>query len=1091
MTDAKTPVPKPAKSAGEQPKTKRRRRWGRRAGIGLVVCAVVYILFGFFGVPLLIQKVGVPRLDARLRGAVALDRAAFNPFTLALTLEGLAIDDDAGERLAGFERFDGDFQLVASIFRPGFRFRRAVVTGPEGFIAIDDAGRINLIDQLEDTPTTSAGEPLRRIPRIVITELAALDASATFRDERLDEVFEKRIEHLNFTIDGLDTDPEHENNHRIVAALADGAAVEWTGAFYLNPLTATGSLTLTGLDLPSFMPYASQFTSLRIDEGRLSVEVGYDLAPVREQDRASVAVQRVLLEDIVVNESGERVLGAPLVEVTGVEIDADARRLAVGAVRIENSDASIVREAGGALRIARFEREARERREAAALDRSQRVDVRSIEYPLVQLETAIRHLVEDVTLDWTIDVGAIEIDGAAATFADRSTPDPVRIELSAISLEAGPIRSGEDFRTPFTGTARLDGSAPLAATGQIRPLEFGAEVQVEASDIALATFAPYLPRELPEPFPAPRLTGGAAGASGAATLSMRDGEPITLTWRGEAGVTALEARDQAGERTLLEAEALALDGEARATLAADGPALQWEGAATARGARLDADLGQSLAGAVGDATVRGALALDAETLTFDGDVDAAGLVVDVPEQDGLHGEAASARLSGIAFDQGAGSLAVGSVAVQAPAVRRRMDLVRTGAPASGSAPEVETEIALPALPLALRIDTLALRDGRIELIDTAGAEDLSIIVESADLDLANIASDGQTIATIALSAAVQGSGALRVNGEVDAFRAPPYADVVVEMDALPTRPYSPLVEPRLGWSIDRGRLTLRLPVRAEDGRVDGRLGVTLSEFYLGERVEAPDAPDLPLKLGINLLRNRNNEIPVDVPFSGDMTDPKFTLGGVIWEAFFGILGRAATAPFQLLANAFAPGKDVDLSQAPFAPGADSLTPDTLSTVDTLGRALVERPALTLTATGVFDPVADGDALRRAALDASLLTRAQAADPGVMGLDDASYLVQLEALFAERFPDRAPIRVPVPPGARDQIDVAPEEMEAALLGSIDIAEAQLADLARRRAEAAARAMIADAGVESARITIGDPRPATDDESPRVVFDLGGG
>jgi hypothetical protein len=1080
----------------EAAKPKRRRRWGRRTLIALVLCAVAYTLFGFFGVPFLIHKIGLEGLDDRLRGSVTLERAAFNPFTLAVTLEGLAIDDDAGERLAGFERFDGDFQLLATIFRPGLRFRRAVVTGPEGFIAIDESGRINLIEQLEDTPADASGEPLRRIPRIVIEELAALDASATFRDARLEEVFEKRVEDLNFTISGFDTDPEHENTHRIVASLAGGAAIEWTGSFYLNPLTAAGTLMLTGLDLPSFMPYASQFTSLRVTEGRLSIEVAYELAPVRAQDRASVEVQRVLLEDVSVQEAGEPILAAPLVEVTGLAIDADARRLSVGALRIENGSADIVREADGSLRIVRFEREARERREAAALDRSARVDVQAIEYPLVQLETAIRHLIEDVRLDWTIEVGSIELESANATFTDRSTPDPVRIELSAINLEAGPVLSSEDFRTPFAVRAMLDGASALAATGEVRPLEFGAEVQVEASEVALATFAPYLPRELPEPLPAARLTGGAAGASGTITLSMREGEAIAITWAGEAGVAALEARDESGERTLLAAESLGASGEASATLAPDGPVIRWDGDATARGVHLDADIGQPLAGAVGDATVRGRLALGADgapgALTFDGDVEASVLELDAPEQEGLRAEVGSARLGAVAFDKAAGTLSIASVSAQSPSVRRRMDLVRAeSAPDEESAQTVEAEIALPPLPVALRIDALAVRDGRIELIDSGGAEALSILVEGANLDMGGIATDGQTAATIDLAAIVQGSGALRVSGEVDAFRAPPYADVVVEMDALPTRPYSPLVEPRLGWSIDRGRLTLRLPVRAEDGRVDGRLGVTLSDFYLGQRVEAPGAPDLPLKLGINLLRNRQNEIPVDVPFSGDMTDPKFTLGGVIWEAFFGIIGRAATAPFQLLANAFAPGESIDLSQVGFEPGSDTLTPGALSTVDTLGRALVERPALALEATGVYDPEADREALRRAALDANLLARAQQADPGVMGLDDAAYRVQLEALFAERFPERAPIRVPVPPGARDQLDVAPEEMQSALLGAIEVADDELAALATRRAEAVVRAMVADTGVERDRITIGEPRAAEAEESARVIFDLGGG
>jgi len=1085
----------------DEPKTKRprkRRRWLRRGLITLALLAIAYTLFGFFGVPALIKGVGISRISDRLRGEASLERAAFNPFTLALTLEGFGIDNESGQRVAGFERFEGDFELLATVFQPGFRFDRAIVTAPMGLAAIDRNGRVNLLDIVEPSPAPAEpGEPLETIPRIVIRELAVLGASATFRDETPSEPFEKQLADLNFTINDLDTDPEHENAFQIVAALEDGTAVEWNGTFFVNPLTASGSLTMTGLDLSSFMPYAGELTTLDLSSGRMSMEVSYEIAPVRETDRAALTVASVVLEDVEVAEAGgERVLSAPRVALRDIDADADGRRLSIGEVRVEGGVASVVREENGELRAMRFGREA-EAAQRAARDREQerasRVDVQAIEYPLVQLATAVRQLVMDLQNEWEIDIEKIALDDSGASFEDRSTPSPVLARIESVSLEAGPVRSSEQFRTPFTVAATING-APIAASGEVRPLEIAAEVDVEGDGLALAPFAPYLPTEFPEPAPAARLAGGEAGFNGRATFAMRDGEALEATWEGAVGLDALEAQSPEGGATLLSVRSFGLDGAANLRLLESGPALEWNGATTVADARVDADIGQRLMASAQSASVQSSLRLggDTEGLRFTGDVEAGGYSLDAPDLDDLQISGESARLGGIDFDQAGATLAVDQVSAQAPRIRRRMTLtpveqVAEEAAEPGGAPGVR---GVTGLPLQVRVGQVGVRAGHLEIVDSTISEEPAVVVDEIEIDLANIVSDGATPTDVNFRAVVQSSGGVEVTGQADAFRELPFADLVVRVQGVPMRPYSPLAAPRLGFEIDRGRVTVEVPVRAEEGHVEGRLDVLLDAFYLGERVEAPQAPDVPMKLGLNLLRNRNDQIKVNVPFSGEMTDPSFTLGGVITNAFFDLLGRAATAPFQLLANAIGGGADLDLSQVAFEPGSADLSADALSVVDALGRALYERPALSLVATGVYDPAADAEALRRAALDASLLARAQEDDPGVMGLDDARYLAQLEALFAERFPARAPVRVPVPPGARDQVDVPAEEMESALLAQFEVTDEQLAALARERAEACVEVIVADAGVESGRLRLGEPRAVQEDESAKVAFEIRG-
>ncbi|MGH8795641.1 MAG: DUF748 domain-containing protein, partial [Caldimonas sp.] len=92
--------------------------------------------------------------------------------------------------------------------------------------------------------------------------------------------------------------------------------------------------------------------------------------------------------------------------------------------------------------------------------------------------------------------------------------------------------------------------------------------------------------------------------------------------------------------------------------------------------------------------------------------------------------------------------------------------------------------------------------------------------------------------------------------------------------------------------------------------------------------------------------------------------------------------RAVTAPFTLLANAFGGGAGgtQQLSHVAFEPGSAEVGAAITPTLDTLAKALADRPALKLEITGRADPAIDAPALRKAYLE-RLLRQAKAQATG--------------------------------------------------------------------------------------------------------------
>jgi hypothetical protein len=60
--------------------------------------------------------------------------------------------------------------------------------------------------------------------------------------------------------------------------------------------------------------------------------------------------------------------------------------------------------------------------------------------------------------------------------------------------------------------------------------------------------------------------------------------------------------------------------------------------------------------------------------------------------------------------------------------------------------------------------------------------------------------------------------------------------------------------------------------------------------------------DVPVKLALFILKDINGDITLDVPVSGDLSDPKTRIGPIIWDTFKGFKVKIVASPFKALGN---------------------------------------------------------------------------------------------------------------------------------------------------------------------------------------------
>ena len=144
--------------------------------------------------------------------------------------------------------------------------------------------------------------------------------------------------------------------------------------------------------------------------------------------------------------------------------------------------------------------------------------------------------------------------------------------------------------------------------------------------------------------------------------------------------------------------------------------------------------------------------------------------------------------------------------------------------------------------------------------------------------------------------------------------------------------------------------------------------MVVEQLQLGEKVDSPDAVDLPIRLAVALLKDTEGKISIELPVTGDLNDPQFSVMPIVWQTLRNLVLRAAQAPFKFIGGLISGGDAQDLGSVAFAAGSSDLAPDAQGALDKLAAALKERPALRLEIEGTSAQSSDGPLIAQQRLE---------------------------------------------------------------------------------------------------------------------------
>ncbi|NMZ35216.1 DUF748 domain-containing protein [Pseudomonas proteolytica] len=280
-------------------------------------------------------------------------------------------------------------------------------------------------------------------------------------------------------------------------------------------------------------------------------------------------------------------------------------------------------------------------------------------------------------------------------------------------------------------------------------------------------------------------------------------------------------------------------------------------------------------------------------------------------------------------------------------------------PADSGAKSTAKSSASNEKPLGIRIGQIAINDGSANFADFSLTPNFATAIQQLNGQIGTIDSRQAKPASVDIKGKVDRYAPVTIKGSVNPFDPMAALDIATSFKRVELTTLTPYSGKFAGFRIRKGRLNLDLHYVITKGQLKAENKVVVEQLQLGEKVDSADAVDLPIRLAIALLKDTDGKISIELPVTGDLNNPQFSVMPIVWQTLRNLVVRAATAPFKFIGGLVTGGGAQDLGNVSFAAGSSALSKDAESALDSLAKALKERPALRLEIEGTAAASSDG------------------------------------------------------------------------------------------------------------------------------------
>ncbi len=385
----------------------------------------------------------------------------------------------------------------------------------------------------------------------------------------------------------------------------------------------------------------------------------------------------------------------------------------------------------------------------------------------------------------------------------------------------------------------------------------------------------------------------------------------------------------------------------------------------------------------------------------------------------------------------------------------------------------------------IKIGTVTLQGGTIDFSDRSVKPNYSAKLTEIGGRISGLSSEETSMADVELRGKLDDHAPLEITGKINPLKEDLYVDIKARFKDMELSPTTPYAGKYVGYTVEKGKLSFDLKYLIVKKKLESQNYIFLDQLTLGDRVENPQATKWPVKLAIALLKDRKGEIKLDIPVTGSLDDPKFSVWGIIIKILINLISKAATSPFSLLGAVFGGGEE--LSFVEFDYGSTTVAEPNAKKLETIVKALHDRPSLKMDIEGHVDMEKDREGLKQYLLNRKVKAQklkemVKKGQPAVsvdeIKIEKQEYEKYLKMAYKEE-------KFPKP---KNVIGMAKElpapEMEKLMLTHIEVKDGDLRTLANQRAVKVKDTILKSGQVEPERVFILEPKSLAPEKKEKV-------
>ena len=1009
------------------------------AVVALLVC--LYAAAGFLAVPYFARKLAVDFVRSHYARTLTLGEIHFNPFTLTLDVSGARLPDADGQTLLSFARLHVDTRF-ASLWRLAPSFREIILEQPYVRAVLRPGGELNLADLGKGFPP--APKPQKQSPplKLFIDRLAVVTGSATFEDRTRPQPFRADFKPIGFELRDFSTRGGEGNVYALNAASPEGERLIWNGTVQLSPVASHGTFQIADLRARTVWSYIRDSVPFEIDTGMIGIKGDYGFSAGPGPLSLDVTVHDTRVTSLGVKPRGT---DAHYVEVADLDVSDTQVSLEKHSVKVGK-----VLLTGGELRLWISEQGRVNLRdlvspEAPAAAPPPPAAAPSPPPPATARRGAAAH-------SWSVSAPDVEVRQLKVSAEDREVTPAAALTLDPVNLHVAGFNTSPDDTLDVTLDSTVAGGGKLSAHANVTTRTAAVTGHVELAGLALTFAQPYISR-----YSSMTLLKGSLGAK----LDIERRVDGYLGIKGDTQLADLRTVDNAQKRDFITWKYLKL---AKLDFRSSPTSLRI-GTITAV-----------------EPYVRMIVAPD-RTLN----------ITEILKPPGAH-KAAAAK-AGTAGEVSDAEVEAASAAAVPPPPPPPPPAAKSKGKGKRQDAATVAKPAQPLTPFPVSIGTVRFVNATANYTDLWIKPSFSIGIQTLNGTINGLSSDPSSRAKVQLDGKVDRYSPLQIAGEVNLLSAALYTDIKMSFKDLDLTVVNPYSGHFAGYQIAKGKVSVEVSYKIDQRRLTAAQHFVVDQLELGDRVDSPDAPHLPLKLAVALLKDSDGVIDLNLPMTGSLDDPKFRIGPIIWKMFVNLIVKAATAPFALLGHMFGGGEHVNI--VAFDPGSAELDKNAQDQLGSIAKGLQARPALKLDVPIVYSAELDRPQLAAQKLRAALATQVQNSRAGRRHPDTAveTALADPEQhfhLLVAQFKQDMGKDAALPPtvaaaqdakrGEAPPYDPAINDLNAALIDHIQVPDADLDALGKDRARAIQDAVVSGGKVDLARVFIvnAPPKPQSGDK-----------